>query len=543
MTREILKSIGARNLGLLFILFLLVAATDLSLTLILSFIIRSYMSDNMIATLSFGYLSLSMGAIAGIITIFVAFLALRKGTMQTLNKKIYSIVYSVQENFSNSLLCGYLSNMTDCSSYSRKGVLIKKLGRDVDDLINGLMVPVSQLMVEIIVSATLIFLVIIQFSWLMAIVSVPLFIAFALITVISNRRTVTQIGDIRYKNEKMRMEFLSHLESSLIDILIYKARDFIAFKLRKVNQAYGQTSAAHILALLTNRIKFESVLSFIILSYLVFDWYQLHTEVKNLSDGQADISILIAVFLRVMPAVSRISQIGGGILFILPTIKKLFTQEEQTSVLTLDCKNVSISSEATVLTQFTVNRDGLPLFSAQKALFKKGTFTSIFGESGCGKSSFLLALYQLLDAGQASGVIYLRQNPGFIFPDVRTNILLGEKIDPNRFSTALTQARLPAGLIEKIESESLKIEEMSGGQIQRLNLARAYYHNAKILLLDEFTSSLDQDIEREILQELSLLCQQGVTVICTSHRQAVLDVSDQIIKIENKTAIQIEAVR
>lgn len=539
MTQEVLKSIGARNLSLLCVLFLLVAATDLSLTLILSFIIRSYMSDNMIETLSFGHLSLSMGAIAGVIAAFVAFLALRKGALQTQNKKIYSIVYSVQENFSNSLLCGYLSNMTNCASYSRKGVLIKKLGRDVDDLINGLMVPVSQLMVEIIVSATLIFLVIIQFNWVLALVSIPLFMAFAMITVTSNKKTVTQIGDTRYKNEKMRMEFLSHLESSLIDVFIYKAKNFIATKLRQVNQAYGQTSAAHILALLTNRIKFESVFSFVILLYLVFDWYQLHTGAKNPSDGQADISILIAVFLRVMPAVSRISQIGGGILFILPTIKRLFTQEEQTSVLTLDCKNVSISNEATVLRHFTLIRDGLPLFSAQQAFFRKGTFTSVFGESGCGKSSFLLALYQLLEASHAPGVIYLRQNPGFIFPDVRTNILLGETIDSNKFSTALAQAHLPADLINKINSESLKIEELSGGQIQRLNLARAYYHNAQILLLDEFTSALDENTEREILQELSLLCQQGVTVICTSHRQAVLDVSDQIIKIENKTAVQI----
>ena len=74
---------------------------------------------------------------------------------------------------------------------------------------------------------------------------------------------------------------------------------------------------------------------------------------------------------------------------------------------------------------------------------------------------------------------------------------------------------------------------ISGGQKQRISIARALYKKAKIILMDEITSNLDEATELKILDELIAL-KGSKTIIFVTHRKKLLSICDKVYKMENK---------
>ena len=79
---------------------------------------------------------------------------------------------------------------------------------------------------------------------------------------------------------------------------------------------------------------------------------------------------------------------------------------------------------------------------------------------------------------------------------------------------------------------------LSGGQIQRIGIARALYHSTSILFLDEATSGLDSKTETNILANLRNLCRDMI-VIVVSHRKETIDWCDRLLMIENSNVSEI----
>jgi ABC-type bacteriocin/lantibiotic exporter with double-glycine peptidase domain len=73
---------------------------------------------------------------------------------------------------------------------------------------------------------------------------------------------------------------------------------------------------------------------------------------------------------------------------------------------------------------------------------------------------------------------------------------------------------------------------LSGGQRQRIALARAFYHGRSILIMDESTSALDSETEKEIVQEIERL-KGSMTMIVIAHRESTLKHCDRIYEISN----------
>ena len=185
---------------------------------------------------------------------------------------------------------------------------------------------------------------------------------------------------------------------------------------------------------------------------------------------------------------------------------------------------------------------------------EKGKTIGLIGESGSGKTTLLnliLGFFKpssgeifvddykidLLDnTDWMSKIGYVSQFT-FLFDDTLSNDIT--MFDKNVREDFLEECIKNAGLNEFYNKNNknlnLRIGErgskISGGEIQRIGLARALYRKPKILILDEFTSSLDKKIEQEILNNIFEI-KDNLTIILSTHKYSVLQICDYLYEID-----------
>ncbi len=205
---------------------------------------------------------------------------------------------------------------------------------------------------------------------------------------------------------------------------------------------------------------------------------------------------------------------------------------------------------------FTYPGASTPALNDVTLTITQGQHVAFIGPSGAGKTTLVDLILGLVEPTDGSVVIggrapgetldsrpgtisYVPQNPGIVSGSIAENVALGvdaTEIDEEAVLAALTAANLHefvAGLPEGIHSSvGSQADALSGGQIQRLGLARAFYGKPRVIVLDEATSALDAGSEALISQSLTKLG-RDVTVIIIAHRLSTVQHSDVVFLLED----------
>jgi ATP-binding cassette subfamily C protein len=186
---------------------------------------------------------------------------------------------------------------------------------------------------------------------------------------------------------------------------------------------------------------------------------------------------------------------------------------------------------------------------------KSGQQVAFIGPSGAGKSTIADLICgvlipsegmvtttsspSLFDSKEAVSVSYVPQKPGLVSGSVAQNIALGlvpTEIDETLIWASLESAHLTEvikSLPDGIHTEMGTYQDvLSGGQIQRLGLARALYTRPGLLVMDEATSALDAESESEIAKALDQM-RGEVTVVLIAHRLNTVQHADKVFLIDN----------
>jgi len=195
---------------------------------------------------------------------------------------------------------------------------------------------------------------------------------------------------------------------------------------------------------------------------------------------------------------------------------------------------------------------------------EQGTITAIVGHSGSGKTTLLRALGGLvpstrgsieiasipieqLDLTQWRSLVSWLPQSAHLFssdlsthPTIRTVVDLQSIHSDEQIWAALSTAQVaaeirPLGLDCELDAQGLGL---SGGQLQRLALARAVITHPKVLLLDEPTAALDSASEIAFAQSLIEVASLGTIVIVVAHRPALMEIAHQVIRVESRNFTQ-----
>ena len=187
---------------------------------------------------------------------------------------------------------------------------------------------------------------------------------------------------------------------------------------------------------------------------------------------------------------------------------------------------------------------------------EQGEFAFVIGPTGTGKSTLLKLIYKeerptngkVTVAGRdvarmrGNTIARLRRSIGVVFQDFR---LLPQKTAWENVAFALfvtgaprrvIQTRVPTvlDLVGLLDRANAYPQQLSGGEQQRVSIARALVHNPPILLADEPTGNLDPDTSWDIIQLLNRINSRGTTILVASHDQHIIDrMNKRVIGLDN----------
>jgi len=175
----------------------------------------------------------------------------------------------------------------------------------------------------------------------------------------------------------------------------------------------------------------------------------------------------------------------------------------------------------------------------------RGEFAFIVGASGSGKSTLIHLVYREVVPGQGKVVLQgqdvaklparlvpqLRRKVGIVFqdyrllPDMTVEENVGFALDVVGASRAEKRRKVPVSLelVRLPERAKAYPDELSGGEQQRVCIARALVNAPPVLLADEPTGNLDPDASWDILQLLAEIAERGTTVVMATHDKATVD--------------------
>tara|TARA_Y100000389_G_C17454336_1_gene517041 strand:+ start:1099 stop:2835 length:1737 start_codon:yes stop_codon:yes gene_type:complete len=474
----------------------------------------------------------------------------------------YGFSNQFQLDLAQRLFSFYISRPLIYHLENNSSIIVRNLHGEVAQIqkvFQSILELVFELTVLFAVLAMLIFIKPIEALSIMSILGTLSLIIF----LISNKK-ITKWGEIRLNQSGKYLKNITQAFRSIKEIIITgRANLFLTLH---YTQKKTLTSLLQKFALLTSipRYLFE-LLAVFSLCVLVVVFLK---QGKNFDQILPLIGLFIMIAYRLMPSFSRIIGSIQTINFKKPTVDNLYLEliNQKQNIKSFKSFNkieennddrYYLSNKIEIQNlSYSYSSSNVPSIIDLSLTINKGEMVGIIGKSGSGKSTLINLLMGLLMTEKNSIFIdkkpineilnswqkdigYVPQSLNLNDESIKNNIAFGipnHLIDENKIRKSLDFAKLNNLISSKSKGINSRVGEMgsqlSGGQLQRIAIARAVYNDPSILIFDEATSALDSVIENEIINDLKDI-KENKTIILVSHKPSTLKYCDKVIEIKN----------
>ncbi len=361
-------------------------------------------------------------------------------------------------------------------------------------------------------------------------------------------------------------KWIVQINIGIKDIMVFDRRDMF---LDKYDKAYEKTNSAITKSDFANIVPERIIETFCISGIIVMVLLRMRMGV-NAEEFVPKMAVFAMGAYRLLPSISRVTGYISIFIFNRASVEAAYENiiAARKDMARLDARvSSAIDSETLTFNDRLEVRDVDWQYSEGKAKvldglnldIKKGEAIGIIGESGSGKSTFadlMLRLFKpqvghvYMDGIDIDTIpktwtrvlAYVPQTVFMLDDTIRGNVTFGSSAgSDDKVWEALRKASLdsfvkglPDGLDTIVGERGVKF---SGGQRQRLAIARALYNDPQILVLDEATSALDNETEDGVMEAIDSLS-GAVTLIIIAHRVTTLKNCDKIYEIANGKAIE-----
>jgi ATP-binding cassette subfamily C protein len=355
-----------------------------------------------------------------------------------------------------------------------------------------------------------------------------------------------------------RLIFYDNIKEGVMglkEMLIFGKLDFLLTNFKKNNSnLYFYKFKSEFLQQLPRPLIEFGGLFILIFSLLILNIFSSNT----LSSSAAFLALLAVCFFRALPAITSIT---GAILSLknskglvestfsninqfkhiykIQNYKKIHNSKFENYIKIINCNYKYKNSLQLVLKNINLE-------------IKRGEKIAFFGKTGCGKTSLVNLIIGLIEPSSGHILFDGRErknqmlNPGIVPQNIHlfnnsiaANISLKQSNDENELNY-INKIIDVCQLRDFVNNKKNKIEyiindngkDLSGGEKQRIGLARALFHNADFLILDEATTGLDKSVERKVLDKI-IKFNPDLTLIIISHEPKNLFICDKIYTMEN----------
>tara|TARA_B100000989_G_scaffold124353_1_gene92024 strand:+ start:12557 stop:14227 length:1671 start_codon:yes stop_codon:yes gene_type:complete len=483
------------------------------------------------------FVLLSIGIIYIVKTLYLTLLTVKQ------NK----FISFVTEKISNEIFSGYVNSQYSFHLKNNSSELVKNIQVELSNFtsyLSSVIFIISDLILVIAIVGTLIYLN--PTGTILLIIY--LVVASAFFLFFTNKK-LNFWGLERFRIDKILALILTESLKGIIDVKVSNLETLFIKRYKEFNKDkfeyyWKQLTLGQIPRLYLELICIFGFIFFILLTV---------SDTKSINTILPLASVYIAAFFRVLPSVNRILSSYQQMIYYLPSVE-LVKKEINQNRLNVNKKIIINNFKKTIyLNNISFKYDKKRVLNDFKLKFQKGKTYRIKGPSGSGKSTLIGIILGLLKPNDGDIIIdnkkvidfkwsktlsYVSQNIFLFDGTIVENICLGidkSKIKIQKVNEVLRKTNLYDFVYSLDDNINHNLGEngvnFSGGQSQRLAIARALYKNPEILILDEVTSALDSENENKILETIKNLDGQ-TTCIIISHKDKVNKVCDEIIKID-----------
>ena len=462
------------------------------------------------------------------------------------------IIFQLMHSLLKKIYTKYLNQPYSFFLNKNTSHLISNLSTQVPDVIYNFIMPMMLLFSEILILAFIVILLVIVDYKTILIASIVGFISFLFLRMVNNQ--IKFLGTARVFNEKKKMQNIQQSLLGIKETILFDRQNYFINKFNKFSSATTIILSKYFSFLELPKILLE-LIGFIFLIVLIFFFYYLGYNGR-------EILPLIVIFslaaYKILPSANRIINSIQRMRFTTGAIDSVYYEIRNSKNTIVDIKNDSPKplqfNNFINIKNIFFKYQGSSRFILKNFNLKinKGEILGIYGKSGSGKTTLINILLGLLEPSKGIVLIdsidikknikswqknigYVPQIIHLLNSSIKENINLGFFDKNNITIKASLQLSQLDNFVKNLKNkEKTSIGEdgvkISGGQRQRLGIARAIYRNPQVLILDEPTSSLDNETEEDFIKTIFSM-KRKKTIIIVSHKDSVLKKCDRIIKL------------